>query len=83
MSFFIQKSATSLKIPIKANVGATLSKVLNDHKIPLEFECGFSCECGTCAIKFETPENYNEISKEQPLQTDEKLTIKSNNVPDG
>ena len=56
---------------------------MSDNKIPLEFECGFSCECGTCAIKFESPEIYAELGKEQPMQIDEKLTIKSNNVADG
>lgn len=29
-----------------------LAKNLEKAGVPLEFECGFGCSCGTCAVKF-------------------------------
>jgi len=37
-------------IPLQLPVGEKLGNQLKKKDIPLEFECGFSCECGTCAI---------------------------------
>jgi len=42
-----------------------------------------SCECATCAVSFETEKDFTEISEVQPMDTEEKVTMKSNNVPEG
>lgn len=70
-------------INIKGSIGAVLAKTLKDHKVPLAFECGFSCECATCAIKFGSPNDYDEILKAQPIEIEEKVTLKSENAPEG
>jgi len=60
-----------------------LGKVLQNHKVPLDFECGLSCECATCAISFENTKDLEEISKVSPMDLEEKVTLQSNNAPEG
>lgn len=64
-------------------MGAVLAKTLKDNKVPLAFECGFSCECATCAVKFENTTDYDEILKAQPMEIDENLTLKSEGAEAG
>ena len=46
------KPCSNTQITIKAEENKVLGLVLEKNKIPLDFECGFSCDCGTCSIKF-------------------------------
>ena len=68
---------------MKGEIGSVFGKVLESHKVPLAFECMLSCECATCAISFESENDYVEISKAQPMDTEEKVTLESNKAPTG
>lgn len=58
--FYIQSELdTKVKLHIDAKEGEVLAKELKRHKVPLPFECGFSCSCSTCAVLL--PENYNAV----------------------
>ncbi|KRX10218.1 2Fe-2S ferredoxin-type domain [Pseudocohnilembus persalinus] len=71
----------SSSIPIKAETGQNFAQVLQKNKIPLEFECGHCCECGTCMVQLEDKQQFDEITKKQPLLSDEKMTLKSEGAP--
>lgn len=60
--FFVQSELdTQVKILIDAKEGEILAKELKKHKVPLPFECGFSCSCSTCSVLLPTIENYNTL----------------------
>ncbi|EAR98907.1 2 iron, 2 sulfur cluster-binding protein (macronuclear) [Tetrahymena thermophila SB210] len=67
----------SIKIPIKTFVDNNLGQVLRSNKIPLEFKCGFSCECATCAIQIQQEDKFEQICEEQPKEHEESITLAS------
>lgn len=50
-----------IKLTIDATEGEILAKELKRHKVPLPFECGFSCSCSTCSVLLTNSNDFNKI----------------------
>lgn len=59
-----------------------LAPNLERMRVPLEFECGFSCSCGTCAVKL-SEEHYDQLLAEQPILESEERTMVENSLEMG
>lgn len=52
--------------PMVLEKGRRLAQCLEDVGVPLDFDCGYCCDCGTCGVKFVEPV-YGLLAKEQPI----------------
>lgn len=52
-----------------------LAKTLKLNNIPIECECGYKCDCGTCAIYFNDLDDYEDINVAFKQSVDEKLVL--------
>ena len=77
---YVNSSGTNIKIKLEGTPNMVVAKLLKDNKIPLPFECGFSCECSTCRATLET-EAFDKLQKTQPIQSDERLLLKTESKP--
>eukprot|EP01017_Pseudomicrothorax_dubius_P051209 TRINITY_DN9819_c0_g1_i1.p1 TRINITY_DN9819_c0_g1~~TRINITY_DN9819_c0_g1_i1.p1 ORF type:complete len:117 (-),score=5.51 TRINITY_DN9819_c0_g1_i1:60-410(-) len=81
VKFEVFVESTGKSVALEAPKGTPLAQVLKDGNIPLPFECGFKCECGTCAIEFKDKSTFENVLKEQPPAADEKSTLGSLDAP--
>jgi ferredoxin len=44
-----------------------LASNLEKAKVPLGFDCGFSCSCGTCPVVIEDKEQFAKLQQDQPM----------------
>lgn len=87
----LSRRFSTIKLHIKqGNYDPILVSVSTDEKlgpqlkksgVPLEFECGFSCECGTCAVQFEDKALYDQLNDSQPILPDEEYVHHTERLP--
>jgi ferredoxin len=62
------------------NLAEILKKKFNSNlivsNVPLPFQCGFTCNCATCAVKFENTEIFEAICETTPPEMDELIALK-------
>ncbi|CAD8197527.1 unnamed protein product [Paramecium octaurelia] len=63
-----------IKLTIDATEGEVLAKELKRHKVPLPFECGFSCSCSTCSVLIANSNDFSNIQIAQP-QSQEEINV--------
>jgi ferredoxin len=61
---------TPFSFPVDTMLGHNLRKTA----CPLDFECGCSCSCGTCAVKL-TQRDFEKIREDQPPCDKERMTL--------
>ncbi|CAD8100602.1 unnamed protein product [Paramecium sonneborni] len=72
---FVQSEINpQVRLTIEATEGEILAKELKKHKVPLAFECGFSCSCSTCSVLLANSNDYNKIQIAQP-QSQEEINV--------
>lgn len=54
------------KHQIALEKGRRLAQCLQEMHVPLDFECGFGCNCATCIVKLDEA-SYATMLKEQPI----------------
>lgn len=55
------------QLNLKVPVGTNLAKHLESAGINLGFDCGYSCSCGTCAIRL-SQADYQKVREALPVR---------------